>query len=258
VIQVQTMPGDVHPLTMGSADQVQVGDLVTAIGSPFGLGSTMTTGIISALGRDIPALVTNYTISQAIQTDATINPGNSGGPLLNLNGYVIGVNSQIATGGTNQSSGVGFAIPVHIVKMVVPSLIHNHSYSWPYLGLYGATVDLMIQRANQLGNQQGAYIDQVSPGSPAEHAGLQGSTGTSDVLATQVPTGGDVIDSLDGQTITSYDQFLSLTSQYKPGDTITVTVFRDGQKKSLRVKLGARPSNATNTSSFLGGSSSLR
>ncbi len=248
VIQVQSLPPDVHPLNTGSIDQVQVGDIVAAIGSPFGLGSTMTTGIISALGRDIPSLATNYSIPQAIQTDAAINPGNSGGPLLDLNGEVIGVNSQIATGGTNQNSGVGFAIPINIVKMVIPDLIVKGSYAWPYMGISGGSVDIYIQKANNMANQQGAYIDQVTSGGPAELAGLQGSTGTTVVMGAQVPEGGDVIVAVDGQPVTTYDQLLAITGQHKPGDTIAVTVLRDGKQSDFQLTLGVRPSGSQSSS----------
>ena len=247
VIQVKNLPQNVHALHMGNSDQIQVGEWVAAIGSPFGLGATMTTGIISALGRDIPALVTNYNIPQAIQTDAAINPGNSGGPLLDMSGDVIGINSQIATGGSNQSSGVGFAIPVNIVKLVVPSLAQNGSYAWPYLGVSGASVDLFVQQANHLPTQNGAYIDQVTQGSPADKAGLQGSTGQDTVNGYIVPTGGDVIIGFNSQTINTYDELLAVIAQQKPGDQVTLTVQRNGQTMQIPVTLGTRPSNAQNS-----------
>jgi S1-C subfamily serine protease len=243
VVRVQQLPKNVHTLKPSSRPSPQVGEVVVAIGSPFGLGSTMTTGIVSALGREISSLVNNFSIPEAIQTDASINPGNSGGPLIDLNGEVIGVNSQIATNGSSdQSSGVGFAIPIGIVNRVVPSLISQGKYSWPYLGVAGTSVDLMIQQANKLPSQQGAYIDQVTPGGPAEQAGLQGSNGNANVMHNQVPTGGDVIVAINGQPIATYDALLTRIAQFKPGDAVTLSVLRDGQKKDVIVKLVARPS----------------
>jgi S1-C subfamily serine protease len=243
VVQVAKLPANVHTLKPASKQAVQVGQVVVAIGSPFGLGSTMTTGVVSALGREIQSLVNNFSIPQAIQTDASINPGNSGGPLIDLNGQVIGVNSQIATNGTNQSSGVGFAIPINIVSMVVPQLISQGKYNWPYLGVAGASVDLLIQQANKLPAQQGAYIDQITPGSPAEKAGLLGSSGTATVMNTQVPTGGDVIVAVNGQAIVTYDDLLIRVGQNQPGDKITLSVLHGGQKYDVLVQLAARPTN---------------
>ncbi len=256
VIKVKQLPQNVHPMKTATKDETRVGDLVVAIGSPFGLGSTMTTGIISALGRDIPSLASNYSIPQVIQTDASINPGNSGGPLINLNGEVIGVNSQIATGGSNQSSGVGFAVPASIVNQVVPGLISQGQYTWPYLGVSGTTVDLAIQQANRLEAQQGAYIDDVVRGGPADQAKLRGSNGTANVMGVQMPKGGDVVIAMDGQPTISYDQLLGQIAMHKPGDTVTLTILRDGKKMDVAVKLGSRP--AGNTNNLSGGSGPIR
>lgn len=241
VIQVDSLPPDVHPLELGMVDQVQVGDLVAAIGSPFGLGSTLTIGVVSALGRDIPALVSNYSIPQAIQTDAAVNPGNSGGPLLNLQGQVIGVNSQIASGGARQSAGVGFAIPINVVKLVVPALIENGEYTWPYLGVSGTSISLFLQQANQLETQKGAYIVQVISGGPADRAGLRGAGQSAVVMGVQVPVGGDVVTAFNGVPVASYDELLALIAQNQPGETISLTVLRSGQEGQIQVTLGARP-----------------
>jgi 2-alkenal reductase len=142
VIRVQNVPAGVHSLPLADSDQVKVGEWVIAIGSPFGLGASMSTGIVSATGRTIPAGATPFSIPHAIQTDAAINPGNSGGPLINMAGAVIGINAQIATGGTEQSSGVGFAIPSNIARRVVPSLIQSGEYRWPWLGVTGSPLTL--------------------------------------------------------------------------------------------------------------------
>jgi len=151
VLQVNQLPQGMHPLPLGNSDQLQVGDWVIAIGNPFGLGGSMTLGIVSALGRSIPSGVTPFSIPGAIQTDAAINPGNSGGPLINMAGQVVGINAQIETGGaSNANSGVGFAIPVNVVQHVVPSLIANGAFQWPWLGIAGGNVGLLIQQANKL------------------------------------------------------------------------------------------------------------
>jgi 2-alkenal reductase len=242
VIQVDELPEGVHPLTVGDSDQVRVGEYVIAIGNPFGLGSSMTIGIVSAVGRMIPTGVTPFAIPQAIQTDAAINPGNSGGPLLNLKGEVIGVNAQIATGGTGTNAGVGFAIPANIVRRVAPVLIESGSYQWPWLGVEGTSVNLVIMKANNLGTQQGAYIDGVVPDGPAADAGLQGSSGTKQVDGFDIAVGGDVVIEADGQPVANFSDMLVDIAFKNPGDVIELTILRDGQRQRVTVELGARPS----------------
>jgi 2-alkenal reductase len=236
VIKVEQMPEDAHPLPLGDSDIVQVGDWAIAIGNPFGLGGSMTLGIISALGRTIPSGVAQFSIPQAIQTDAAINPGNSGGPLLNLDGEVIGVNAQIRTGGANANTGVGFAIPANVVRHVVPSLIANGAFQWPYLGIGGADLNLLIARANNLDIQQGAYITSVEADGPAGEAGLRGAPSLD-----QPMTGGDIVTEVDGQPIATFDDLLNYIAFKNPGDQITLTVLRDGQPQQITVTLGARP-----------------
>ena len=242
VIKVDRLPDNVHPLPLGDSDNVQVGEWVAAIGNPFALGSSLTVGVVSAVGRTIASGATPFAIPQAIQTDAAINPGNSGGPLLNLNGEIIGVNAQIATGGTsNTNSGVGFAIPVNIVRRVAPVLIDAGSYAWPWLGIRGGSVNLFVQEANHLPTQRGAYVDSVVGGS-AQEVGLRGSTGTQSVLGLDgVPTGGDVITAIDGKQILDYSDLQIAISQHEPGDTITLTILRNGQEQLVDLTLQARP-----------------
>ncbi len=242
IIKVDQLPDNVHPLALGDSDAVQVGEWVAAIGNPFALGSSLTIGVVSAVGRTIASGATPFAIPQAIQTDAAINPGNSGGPLLDLNGEVIGVNAQIATGGTsNTNSGVGFAIPVNIVRRIAPALIDTGTYAWPWLGITGGPVGLFIQEANNLPNQNGAYVDSVV-GGPAQQAGLRGSTGTTSVLGLSgVPTGGDVIIAIDGTQIVDYSQLQLIISQHQPGDAITLTILRNGQEQQIDLTLQARP-----------------
>lgn len=241
VIQVDALAEGAHPLPLGDSDQVQVGDWVVAIGNPFRLGGSMSLGIVSAVGRSIPSGVAGFGIPQAIQTDAAINPGNSGGPLLDQRGEVVGVNAQIATGGSQANAGVGFAIPANLVRRVVPVLIQSGGYEWPWLGVQGTSVDLIIQQANSLPVQQGAYIDQVVPGGPAESAGLQGSTSTRQVSSFNVPVGGDVVVEADGNAILNFDDLLAAISAKDPGQTIQLTILRNGQRIQVSVELTSRP-----------------
>jgi 2-alkenal reductase len=245
VIQVDALAEGVHPLPLGDSDQVQVGDWAIAIGNPFTLGGSMSLGIVSAVGRSISSGVAGFVIPQAIQTDAAINPGNSGGPLLNLNGEVIGVNAQIATGGANANAGVGFAIPGNLVRRVVPVLIQSGEYEWPWLGVEGASVDLLVQQANDLPVQQGAYINNVVSGGPAEKAGLQGSTSTTQLSGFNVPVGGDVVVEADGNAILNFDDLLAAISAKDPGQTIDLTILRNGQRMQVTVTLEARPASVS-------------
>ncbi len=245
VLQVANLPDNVRPLVLGNSDQVKVGEWVVAIGNPFGLGTSMTTGIISATGRTIAAGTTSFSMPQAIQTDAAINPGNSGGPLITLEGQVIGVNAQIATGnsGAAANTGVGFAIPINVVRTVVPVLIQTGSYQWPWLGISGTSVDLLLQTANDLQSQQGAYVVQVVPGGPASKAGLHGATGQTRVDGVGVPVGGDVITAIDGQPVNTYSDLLVLVSGRNPTSQVDLTIIRNGQKRQVTVQLQPRPAN---------------
>jgi 2-alkenal reductase len=243
IIQVNDLPEGTHPLPLGDSNNIEVGEWVVAIGNPFGQEGSMSLGIVSALGRTIPSGVTPFAISEAIQTDAAINPGNSGGPLLNIRGEVIGVNAQIASAGTLANSGVGFAIPVNIVRRVAPVLIETGSYQWPWLGIQGSTVSLPIMQANDLPTQQGAYIDQVIPSGPADEGGLQGTSRTVEVGGLEVPVGGDVVIAVDGQPIASFDDLLSYVAQKNVGEEVGLTVLRDGQQQQLTLELAPRPEN---------------
>lgn len=241
VIQVNEMPQGVHPLKLGDSDQVLVGDWVVAIGNPFGNQSSMSLGIVSAVGRTIDSIEGVYGIPQAIQTDAAINPGNSGGPLLTLGGEVIGVNAQIATGGTRSNAGVGFAIPVNIVNKVVPTLIEEGEVVWPYLGVIGSDVNLLLMQANQLDSQHGAYVDDIVDGGPADLAGMRGSTDTVEVDGVPVPVGGDVVLAVNGEPISSFDDLLFQVVMSEPGQTLELSLMRNGEKIELSVQLAPRP-----------------
>jgi S1-C subfamily serine protease len=243
VIKVE-LPEGITSIPLGVMDDLAVGQTVVAIGNPFGLEGTLTRGIVSALGRTIPAL-TIFSIPQAIQTDAAINPGNSGGPLLNLNGEVIGVNAQIETSGTSDSNiGVGFAIPVSIIRRVVPPLIETGHYDWPWLGVSGYTVNPPLVEAMNLPVEQGAYVSSLTEGGPAQAAGLQATTEAITQDGRQVEVGGDVITAIDGQPVKTFDDMLVyLTMQTTPGQEVTLTILRDGQYQDVTVQLGTRPTD---------------
>jgi 2-alkenal reductase len=238
------LPAGVTPIPLGSMDELAVGQKVVAIGNPFGLEGTLTSGIISALGRAIPAYTTlNYRIPQAIQTDAAINPGNSGGPLLNLNGEVIGVNAQIETNSlANSNLGVGFAIPVSIIRRVAPALVESGHYDWSWLGVSGYDINPYMVKAMNLLVEQGAYVSTVTEGGPAEAAGIMGATGTVIQDGHTVEIGGDVITAIDGQPVKTFDEMLVyLSLQTSPGQSVTLTILRDGKYQDVSVKLGTRP-----------------
>jgi S1-C subfamily serine protease len=242
VIKVASLPPDAAPLILGNLEDVAVGQTVVAIGNPFGLGGTLTRGIVSALGRSIPAL-TSFSIPQSIQTDAPINPGNSGGPLLNLKGEVIGVNDQIeTTNGERINSGVGFAIPVNIVRKVVPELIANGKFDWPWLGISGTTVFPALVKAMNLPVDRGAYVMEIFPNTPADDANLVGASKDAVVDGRQIPVGGDVISAINGQPVNTFeDVLLYITENTKPGQQVVLTIIRDGESQDVTLTLQRRP-----------------
>jgi 2-alkenal reductase len=246
VIKVDPSKFKLVALPVADSDKVIVGERTIAIGSPFGLSGTMTTGIVSALGRSLSSQREaeqsgRYSIPAVIQTDAAINPGNSGGPLLNGRGEVIGVNTAIATSNTNRaSSGVGFAVPSNIVKQVADTLIKDGKISHSYLGISGTTLTLELNEELGLDpNFHGALITSVTPGGPAEKAGIQPAT-ISNVRASS--QGGDVIVAVDGNPVKRFDDLISyLFIKTKPGQTVKLSVFREGKTIEVSVTLGARP-----------------
>jgi S1-C subfamily serine protease len=242
VIKVE-LPSGVTPIPLGTMDELAVGQTTLAIGNPFGFEGTLTSGIISALGRTIPSQ-TIFSIPQAIQTDAAINLGNSGGPLLNLKGEVVGVVDQIETTGISSGNlGVGFAIPVSLVHRVVPALIESGHYDWPWLGVSGYTVNPPLVKAMSLPVEQGAYVSTITDGGPALAAGLVGTTGTITQDGRTVEVGGDVITAIDGQPVKTFDDILVyLSLQTSPGQEVTLTILRDGKYQDVKLQLGTRPS----------------
>ena len=253
VIKVDVDPSQLYPLTLGDSDQVLVGQTVIAIGNPYGLSGTMTTGIVSARGRTLESIRQAesgafFSAGDLIQTDATINPGNSGGPLLNLNGEVVGINRAIQTSGMTveggaANTGIGFAVSSNILRLVLPSLIESGTYSYPYLGL-SALSSLTLAGAEQLGISQatGAYVAEIVPGGPADEAGLR--AGDEPTQDPRYYAGGDLIVGVDGRQILQFSDMLSYMMLNKqPGDEITLTVLRDGQEMDFTVVLGERPAN---------------
>jgi S1-C subfamily serine protease len=227
------------PLVLGNSSNAEVADTVIAIGNPFGLSDAMTTGIVSGIGRAIPISVGGFSIPNAIQTDARVNPGDSGGPLLNTRGEMIGMNTAIVSG-TDKLSGIGFAIPSNTITKIVPKLIQKGYYPHPYLGLFlGTLTSDLAQDAGIPVNLEGAYVDRITQNGPAEKAGIHGST-TDQYLKKHL---GDIIIAVDGHKITKSDDFINYIGQNKiAGNTITLTVYRNGHTIELKATLAARPS----------------
>ena len=250
VIKVTPPEGfDWQPLALAEDSSIDVGHMVIAIGNPFGLQGTMTTGIVSALGRGFPvgAFGNNrYTLPDVIQTDAAINPGNSGGPLVNLNGEVVGVNFAIESQ-TRQNSGVGFTIPVSIVKRVVPALIEDGAYKYAYLGLEGSTISAQLAEALELpDNTLGVYVSSVVPGGPSETGGVQGGNRTATTAnGVEVRQGGDIVTAIDDMPVVRFEDLVSyLVTKAEPGKTVTLTIQRGGEEIKVDVTLGERPTQS--------------
>jgi S1-C subfamily serine protease len=243
VLSVDAGSVDAKPLTLGDSDAVKVGDGAIAIGNPYGLDRTVTSGIISALQRQISA-PNGFTISDVLQTDAAINPGNSGGPLIDADGRVIGVNSQIATGsGGSGSVGIGFAVPINTAKSVAEQIIDGGSVKHAYLGIEGADLTSDLAKVLNLDVDQGVLVQKVTPDGPAAQAGLEAGNATVAIEGAQVKAGGDVITAIDGKPITGMEDLISVVNAKQPGDTVTLTVLRDGSSNDIDVKLADRPAS---------------
>jgi S1-C subfamily serine protease len=252
VLRVQDdVPTDkLKPLPLGNSSSLRVGQEVVAIGNPFGLSGSMTEGIVSGLNRLIPVYqdpfsnvaAPAFSIPDVIQTDAAINPGNSGGPLLDMEGEVIGINSAIfsTTGGF---AGIGFAIPSNTITQVAPSIIATGSYQHPWLGVSGIDMTPEIAEAMGLGEPRGFLVIEAAPGGPADSAGVQGGDTPAQLDGREIPLGGDVILAINDKDIRKIDDVLGYLQQAtKVGETVTLTVWRDGQIIPIDVTLGPRPS----------------
>jgi S1-C subfamily serine protease len=239
-----------HPLTLGDSSGAQVGDPVLAIGNPFDLERTLTTGVVSALQRQITA-PNGFTIDNVLQTDAPINPGNSGGPLLDASGRVIGINSQIETGGSGGGSvGIGFAVPINTAKSEIAQLEKGGTVRGAYIGLTSLTIDGSLSALN-LPVSSGALVQSVQKGTPAEKAGIRGGTVSGSTENGQVAVGGDIVTSIDGKTVTSSEDLANDVQAHKPGQTITVGLMRGNGKggyehKTVSVTLTSRPNSVPN------------
>jgi 2-alkenal reductase len=261
VLKVDAGASQLNPVQMGDSTTVKVGQLAIAIGNPFGLKGTMTTGIVSAVGRSLPTDETSsqsYTIPDIIQTDAPINPGNSGGVLVNADGQVLGVTSAIESP-IRANAGIGFAIPSAIVKNVVPALIKDGRYVHAWLGVSGTTLVPDLAKAMKLdANQHGALVEEIFPNSPAEKAGLQGSSQEVTIDGQPAKVGGDVITAIDNQPVLQMDDLIAyLASSTSVDQKVNLTILRDGKQETVDATLAARPSveerNTTSTSSVPNG-----
>ncbi|NJN79494.1 MAG: PDZ domain-containing protein [Anaerolineales bacterium] len=251
VVKVDAPASELFPLPLGDSDLLKVGQTVVAIGNPFGLETTMTVGIISALGRTLDSERVSpdgaaFSAGDIIQTDAAINPGNSGGPLFNINSEVIGINRAIRTTNFTQegepiNSGIGFAISINIVKRVVPVLISQGNYDYPYLGI--ASTDLFsLEMVEALGLSQytGTYVTNVVPGGPADQAGLKAGTQTTSIP--NLLAGGDLIIAIDGHPVRTFDEMLAyLITNKSPGETVILTVLRGDEQVDVNITLDKRP-----------------
>ena len=251
VIKVNISPEELHPLPFGDSNQLKVGQVVAAIGNPLGYDGTMTTGVVSSLGRTLESLHEApggnfFTAGDIIQTDAAINPGNSGGPLINLNGEVVGVNfaiqsNSIDLNGNPVNSGIGFAMSINIVKRVVPHLIADGYYDYPYLGISSLPeVTIYLQEILSIPQTSGVYILEVAPGSPADKAGLQAGETPSELPGYYA--GGDLIVAINGLDVRDFSDMITyILNNTSPGDLVDFTILRDGEPIQVELILGKRP-----------------
>ncbi len=241
VIKVEAIPSLLQPLPLGDSSNLKVGMEVVAIGNPFGLSGSMTSGIVSQLGRLLPSQDTGFSIPDVIQTDAAINPGNSGGPLLNLKAEVIGINTAIQSA-TGEFTGVGFAIPSKTISKIVPDLIDKGEHRHPWVGISGRDIDPNLAEILNLPDARGFLVITIIEGSPADIAGLRGTSETKQVDGKEYAVGGDIILSVDGITVRKIDDILiHLQREKRVGDEMLLEILRDGVKTNIVVKLEERP-----------------
>jgi S1-C subfamily serine protease len=243
LLQVEAPAKELHPLTLGRSAEMEVGDPVVAIGNPFGLDRTVTSGIVSALQRQIQA-PNGFSINHVIQTDAAINPGNSGGPLINAAGEVIGINSQIATGGGgNGNVGIGFAIPIDTVRAEIEQLETKGEVEHAFLGITGGTITPELAKALNLPVKQGVIVQSVVKDGPADKAGLEAGTTSATINGEEVRLGGDIITEANGEKLASMEELVEAIQDSQPGDELELKILRDGQEKTANVTLGTQPKN---------------
>jgi len=241
VIKVSEKPRLLHPLEIGDSSLLQVGEQVAAIGNPFGLSGSMTSGIVSQMGRLLATPDTGFSIPDVIQTDAAINPGNSGGPLLNMKGQVIGINTAIQSK-TGEFIGIGFAIPSNTISKIVPTLIEEGKYPHPWIGIVGQDIDPVLAKVLDLKQAKGFLVMTVVDGSPADKAGLKGMSQTKVIDGKEYPVDGDIIISVDGKEVRKIsDILIHLQREKSVGDEMVLGILRDGDFMHLTLKLVERP-----------------
>jgi S1-C subfamily serine protease len=243
LLKVDAPAKELHPLTLGDSSKMEVGDPVVAIGNPFGLDRTVTSGIVSALQRQIQA-PNGFSIDNVIQTDAAINPGNSGGPLINAEGEVIGINSQIETGGGgNGNVGIGFAIPINTARSEIHQLETKGEVEHAWLGISGGSITPALAKAINLPVDEGVIIQTVEKGGPADKAGIEGGNTKATIEGAEVSLGGDIITEINGKKIAGMEELIEVVNKAKPGESIELKVLRGGQTKTATVTLGKRPAS---------------
>jgi S1-C subfamily serine protease len=244
LLKVDAPADSLHPLALGDSSEVEVGEPVVAIGNPFGLDRTVTAGIVSAIQRQIQA-PNGFSISHVIQTDAAINPGNSGGPLIDSSGRVIGINSQIQTGGGSGGNvGIGFAVPINTAREVVTQIEDHGEVKHAYLGISGGSITPDLAKALKLSVEEGVLVNEVVKGGPADEAGVLGGDTSANIEGENFRLGGDVITEVDGKEVGGMEEVINAVNSASPGDKMDLTVDRDGDVKTITVTLGVRPDSA--------------
>jgi len=244
LLKVEAPASSLHPLALGDSSNVEVGEPVVAIGNPFGLDRTVTAGIVSAIQRQIQA-PNGFSISHVIQTDAAINPGNSGGPLIESEGKVIGINSQIQTGGSGDGNvGIGFAVPINTAREVVQQIEEHGEIKHAYLGISGGSITPDLAKALKLPEEEGVLVNEVVKGGPADEAGIKGGDTSATIEGASFRLGGDVITEVNGKKITGMEDVINAVNAASPGDKMELTVDRDGKPQTIDVTLGVRPASA--------------
>jgi S1-C subfamily serine protease len=244
LLKVEAPASSLHPLALGDSSNVEVGEPVVAIGNPFGLDRTVTAGIVSAIQRQIQA-PNGFSISHVIQTDAAINPGNSGGPLIESEGKVIGINSQIQTGGSGDGNvGIGFAVPINTAREVVQQIEDHGEIKHAYLGISGGSITPDLAKALKLPEEEGVLVNEVVKGGPADEAGIKGGDTSATIEGASFRLGGDVITEVNGKKIAGMEEVINAVNAASPGDKMELTVDRDGKPQTIDVTLGVRPASA--------------
>jgi len=241
VLKIDPRDLDLRPLTFGDIDDLQVGDRLLVIGNPFGNANTLTTGIVSALGRLIDLPESIYSLPEVIQTDAAINPGNSGGPMLNARGQVVGVTFMLQSK-TLSNSGIGFGIPSYFARRVSQAIIKTGGFQHPYMGISGISLSPFAARALKLDVKRGVLVEEILNDTPAQKAGLRGGDKIVTIEGMSFKTGGDVITAINGEPVQVFDDLLAYLGRYsQPGDTITLTIHRNGKMLKIPLILTSRP-----------------